>query len=92
MHTYTCIWASLRLIGKETTRNAGAAGDMGLMPGLGRLPDGGHGNPLQYSCQENPKDRGAWWAIVHRVAESDKTETTEHTSTYAYVTDFIYKI
>ena len=65
---------------------------MGLIPGLGRLSDGGHGNPLQYSCQENPKDRGAWWAMVHRVAESDKTEMTEPTSTYAYVTYFIYKI
>ena len=92
IHTYTCIWASLWLIGKETTCNAGAAGDTGLMPGLGRSPEGGHGNPPQYSCQENPKGRGAWWAIVHRVPESDETETTEHTSTYAYVTYFIYKI
>ena len=36
------------------------AGDMGSIPGLGRSPGGGHGNPLQYSCLENPKDRGAW--------------------------------
>ena len=39
-------------------------------PGSGRSPGGGHGNPLQYSCLENPMDRGAWWAIVYRVAES----------------------
>ena len=39
-------------------------------PGLGRFPGGGHGNPLQYSCLENPLDRGAWQATVHRVAES----------------------
>ena len=39
-------------------------------PGLGRSPGGGNGNPLQYSCLENPMDRGAWWATVHRVAKS----------------------
>ena len=42
---------------------------MGLIPGLGS-PGEGNGNPLQYSCLENPKDRGAWWATVHRVAKS----------------------
>ena len=44
--------------------------DMGSIPGSGRSPGGGHGNPLQYSCLENPMDEGAWWAIVHRVAKS----------------------
>ena len=44
--------------------------DVGLISGSGRFPKGGHGNPLQYSCLENPKDRGAWWATVHRVAKS----------------------
>ena len=39
-------------------------------PGLGRSPGGGHGSPLQYSCLENPMDRGAWWAMVPRVAKS----------------------
>ena len=42
----------------------------GLTPGLERSPGGGHGNPLQYSCLENPMDRGAWWATVHRVTKS----------------------
>ena len=42
----------------------------GSIPVLGRSPGGRHGNPLQYSCPENPMDRGAWRAIVHRVAES----------------------
>ena len=46
------------------------AGDMDSTPGLGRSPGGEHGNPLQYSCLENPMDRGAWWAMVHRVAKS----------------------
>ena len=51
---------------------------MGLIPGSGRSPGGGHGTPLQYSCLENPMDRGAWWATVHTVAESDTNETTWH--------------
>ena len=47
----------------------------GSVPGLGRSPGGGHGNPLQHSCLENPMDKGAWWATVHRVAkELDKSE------------------
>ena len=49
-------------------------GDAGSIPGLGGSPGEGNGNPLQYSCLGNPKDRGAWWATVHVVAESDTTE------------------
>ena len=45
-------------------------GDEGTIPGSERSPGGGNGNPLQYSCLENPMDRGAWWATVHGVAES----------------------
>ena len=48
--------------------NAGDARDVGLIPGLGRSPGGGHENPLQYSWLENPVDRGAWQATVHRAA------------------------
>ena len=57
-------------VGKESAFKAGDAGDMGSIPGLGRFPGGGHSNPLQYSCLENPVDRGAWQAIVHRVTKS----------------------
>ena len=48
--------------------------DSGLIPGSGRSPGGGHGNPVQYSCLENSIDRGAWRATVHGVTESDMTE------------------
>ena len=54
--------------------DVGDVKDVGLIPGLARSPGGGHGNPLQYSCLENPMDRGAWWATVHRGAELDMTE------------------
>ena len=51
--------------------------DTGSIPGLGRSPGGGHGNPLQYSCLDYTMDRGVWWAIVHGVTkESDMTEVT----------------
>ena len=55
---------------KNLAANAGDIRDMGLIPGSGRSPEGGHGNPLQYSSLENPMDRGAWQARVHRVAKS----------------------
>ena len=61
---------------KNLSANAGDIRDSGSIPGLGRSPGGGHGNPLEYSCLENPMDRGAWQAIVHRVTESDMTEVT----------------
>ena len=52
-------------VSKESACNAG---DLGSIPGLGRSPGEGNGNPLQYSCVENPMERGAWWATVHGVA------------------------
>ena len=58
--------------GSDHKLSARNAGDMGSIPGLGRSPGEGNGNPLQYSCLENPMDRGAWWAIVHRVTKSRK--------------------
>ena len=56
--------------GSEVKASACNAGDLGLIPGLGRSPGEGNGNPLQYSCLENPMDGGAWWATVHGVAKS----------------------
>ena len=65
--------------------NAGDVRDVGSIPGLGRAPGGGHGNPLQYSCLENSMDRGVRWAMVHRVVHnwSDlvHTQTDTHRDT-----------
>ena len=58
------------VVAKNLPANAGDTRGAVLIPGLGRSPGGGRGNPHQNSCLENPKDRGAWWAIVHRVAKS----------------------
>ena len=55
---------------KNPPANTGDIRDVGLIPGSGRSLDGGHGNPLQYSCLENPTDRGAWWSTVHEVTDS----------------------
>ena len=57
------------LVVKNPPVNVGDIGDMGSVPGLGRSTGGGHSNPLQYSCQQNPMDRVAWQAAVHRVAQ-----------------------
>ena len=51
--------------GAEVKASACNVGDLGSIPGLGRSPGEGNGNPLQYSCLENPMDGGAWWATVH---------------------------
>ena len=56
--------------GKEPACNSGATGDSGSIPGSGRSPGGGNGNPLWYSCLKSPMDRGAWWATGHGVAKS----------------------
>ena len=65
---YVLSWAfQVTLMIKKLPANAG---DLGSVPGSGRSPGGGHGNPLQCSCLENPMDRGAWRATVHGVAKS----------------------
>ena len=65
---------------KNPSANAEDARDAGSTPGSERSPGGGHGSPLQYSCLENPVDRGGRWASVHGVAESDMTDVTQHST------------
>ena len=57
---------------KNTLANAGDIGDSVLIPGSGKSPGEVNGNPLHYSCLENPMDRGTWWAVVHGVIKSQK--------------------
>jgi len=72
---------------KNPPANEGNIRDADLIPGLGRSPAGGHGNPLQYYCPENPLDRGDWRATVHRVAESQTwlKQLSMHTHTLEYI-------
>jgi len=62
--------SQVALVVKNPSANAGDVRDKSSIPGLGRSPGEGNGNPLQYSCVENPMDRGAWRATVHRVRQS----------------------
>ena len=85
MQPHELRWASL-LVVKNLLANAG---DTGSIPGLGRFPGGGNDNPLQYSCLENPTDRGAWRVTGHGVAKNwtrlhTHTQTIEETSGYSY--------
>ena len=74
----------IRFPGGSVIKNLPAdAGDTSSIPGSGRAPRGGNGNPLQYSCLESPMDRGAWWAIVHGMAEN-QTQLNTHPQ-YAYI-------
>ena len=63
--------SQVALVVKKPPANERDTRDLGSFPGSERSPGERHGNPLQYSCLENPMDRGAWWATVHRVAESN---------------------
>jgi len=68
--TCGCLLSQVALVVKNLPANAGNVRDMASILGAGRSPGGGHSNPHQYSCLENPMDRGAWWATVHRVAQN----------------------
>ena len=67
---------------KNLPANTGDAGDTGSAPGSGRSPGGGNGNSLQYSCLENSRDRGAWWATVYGVTRSQTRLSNEHSRTW----------
>ena len=73
---------------KNPPASVGDLRDESSIPGLGRSLGGGHDNPLQHSCLENPKDRGVWWAMVHRIAKSQtqlKRLSTQHAQSQAGV-------
>ena len=71
MKCYVITWASqMALVIKNLLVNSGGIREEDSIPGSGRSPGGGHGNPLQYSCLKNPMDRGAWHATAHRVAKN----------------------
>ena len=74
-------YCSSRLVGLpwwlSVKESACSAGDIGLIPGSGRSPGEGNGNPLLYSCLGNPMNRGAWWAIVHGVARVEHNSSTK---------------
>ena len=62
--------SQVALVVKDPSASAGDLRDVGLISGSGRSPGEGSGNRLQYSCLENPMDRGTWWAVVHRITKS----------------------
>ena len=80
----TLLRSKRMLMVKNLHINSGSIRDSDSVPQSGRYAGGGHENPLQNSCLENPMDRGAWWATVYRVAESDMTEATKHTHTHTH--------
>ena len=85
----TCTYGASQvvLVVKNSRAKEREARDVGSIPGSGTSPEGGHGNPLQYSCLENPINRGAWQATVHRVTKS-QTQLKQlgmHTCTHMYV-------
>ena len=73
---YFIIRLLVALVVRNPPADAEDVRDMGSIPGSRRSPGGGHGNPLQHSCLENPMDRAAWQATVHGIAELDMTEAT----------------
>ena len=76
---------------KNPPTNAGDTRSLGSIPGSGRPSGVGKGNPLQYSCLENPMDREAWWATVHGVKKSQLSVCARaHTHTYIYIYIYIY--
>ena len=74
---------SIKGFGSEVKASACNAEDLGSIPGSGRSPGEGNGNPLQYSCLENPMDGGAWWATVHGVTKS-QTRLSDFTPAHKY--------
>ena len=89
VNSQNCVSFSHGFPGGSVVKNPPAkARDVGVLPGLGRSPGEGNGNPLQYSCLENPMDRGTWWATVHGVTKS-QTPLKRLTHTHDPITIFL---
>ena len=86
----TILGSQVALVVKNPPASAGDVRDSGSISGSGRSPGGGHGNPLQYSCLENPMDRGVRQATVHRAAQSATTEATQYTQTITMLWFFFF--
>ena len=84
--------SQLALVVKNISANAEDLRDAGSIPGLGKSPEGGNGNPFQYSCLENSIDPGTWQATVPRATESDTTEQLTHTHTQAHTHTHFYRL
>ena len=90
-HSLCSIWVLISFPGGSDGKEyACNVGDLGLIPELGRSPGGGHGNPLQYPCLENPTDRGAWQAIVQGLAKSQIQ--LKHLSTHTCILFFVLEL
>ena len=76
---------------KNLPASVGDSRDMGLITGLGRSPGVGNGNPLQYSCLENPMDRGTWWAHGHEELDLTERLTHKHIFCKRYIYIYIYR-
>ena len=81
-HDYIFLLSSLVA---QTVKSSCNVGELDSIPGLGRSVGGGHGNSLQYSCLQDPMDRGAWQAAVHQVSESDTAEAAKHKHSATYI-------
>ena len=85
-----CFWLPVQILGDFPGGTSGGdSRDAGLIPGSGRSPGGGNGNPLQHSCLENSMDRGTWWTTVHGVA---KSQTWLSTHTYMIYSILLYSL
>ena len=90
---YTILWGvPSGSADKKSSCNAGDTGDKDLIPGSVRSPGGGNGNLFQYYCQENPKDRGSWWATVHRVSKNQALWSKWAQHRILYYTTLYYSV
>ena len=89
--SHFCTWPTAVPGGSDSKESAWSVGDPGSIPGWGRIPGEGNGNPLQYSCLENPMNRGAWWATVHGVTKSQTRLSNQAQHSSLEIQNYIVK-